>query len=561
MIPEDSMIDKIARREGGENEIFASKRYDFDLFAKNLLKVERSFAGRSRWDQNYEKDIQLSILCLSLSLLFSFYMIDNIISSIDLVGEITSTDRLLFSIGVSAAWFLVAWMITISFIKRSKIVWLEFKDTKFPIPWIGGTALIGILSSLILLSLVQWTLDLTLITSRWDIIWANRASVMIGPNLTEAMTQDYLDSENWRLWPVFYLVCAIIGLSYGSSKIKIRSFIPVFGLIATIIITFAGNSHEANYNVDKIILRFILGSVLVMICFFGMRLYSNKVEEYKINKAKRNIGILTISTFFFTIFILNPPEIIASIAKVISDNITFLEPVFEPLTREGVKPSQWGGLLINLMVAAAGCVLGFVIGVILAFWRQSNLPILKWPGIAIIEIVRSGPLICWLYFAMYLLPDVADPLFTNPEDFDNILRMMAIFSIFGGCYIAEVIRGGLQAVDKGQKEAAVALGLSPLQTKLQVELPNAVRTTLPSIVSVFIGLWKDTTLLFIIEIIDFFRISKTMANTDLRFLGDFLEPVYFTALVFWIFAFYLSRVSMGVEKGLGLVKEGGGDAT
>ena len=98
MIPEDSTMDKIARRESEKNEIFASKLYDFDLFAKNLLKVERSFAGRSRWDQNYEKDIQLSILCLSLSLLFSFYMIDNTISSIDLVGEITSTDRLLFSI-------------------------------------------------------------------------------------------------------------------------------------------------------------------------------------------------------------------------------------------------------------------------------------------------------------------------------------------------------------------------------------------------------------------------------------------------------------------------------
>ena len=160
---------------------------------------------------------------------------------------------------------------------------------------------------------------------------------------------------------------------------------------------------------------------------------------------------------------------------------------------------------------------------------------------------------------MYLLPDVADPLFTNPEDFDNIVRMMAIFSLFGGCYIAEVIRGGLQAVDSGQKEAALALGLSPMQIKLQVELPNAVRTTLPSIVSVFIGLWKDTTLLFIIEIIDFFRIAKTMANTDLGFLGDFLEPVYFTALIFWVFAFYLSRVSMNVERGLGLVKEGGGD--
>jgi general L-amino acid transport system permease protein len=289
-----------------------------------------------------------------------------------------------------------------------------------------------------------------------------------------------------------------------------------------------------------------------------MRYYSQRVEEYKVNRAKRNIGYAAVSTFFLTIILLDPPEFIKNIAGYLADFGIF-ESQLELITRDGVPPARWGGLLINLIVAAAGCVLGFAVGVVLAFSRQSKLPILKWPGIAVIETVRSGPLICWLYFAMYLLPDVADPLFTNPEDFDNIVRMMAIFSLFGGCYIAEVIRGGLQAVDSGQKEAALALGLSPTQIKLQIELPNAVRTTLPSIVSVFIGLWKDTTLLFIIEIVDFFRISKTMANTDLRFLGDFLEPVYFTAIVFWVFAFYLSRVSMGVEKGLGLVKEGGGD--
>ncbi|MBR80024.1 MAG: amino acid ABC transporter permease, partial [Euryarchaeota archaeon] len=134
------------------------------------------------------------------------------------------------------------------------------------------------------------------------------------------------------------------------------------------------------------------------------------------------------------------------------------------------------------------------------------------------------------------------------------------FGIFGGCYIAEVLRGGLQAVDSGQKEAALALGLSPMQTKMQVELPNAVRTTLPSIVSVFIGLWKDTTLLFIVNILDFFKLSKDMPNTDLRFLGSFLEPVWVSALVFWVFAFYLSRISMKIEKNLGLVREGGGEA-
>jgi general L-amino acid transport system permease protein len=142
---------------------------------------------------------------------------------------------------------------------------------------------------------------------------------------------------------------------------------------------------------------------------------------------------------------------------------------------------------------------------------------------------------------------------------EDIIRLLMIFGLFGGCYIAEVLRGGLQAVDSGQKEAALALGLSPMQTKLQVELPNAVRTTLPSIVSVFIGLWKDTTLLFIINILDFFKLAKDLPNTSPGYLDDFLEPLYVTALIFWIFAFYLSRISMRIERSLGLTNEGGGD--
>ena len=208
------------------------------------------------------------------------------------------------------------------------------------------------------------------------------------------------------------------------------------------------------------------------------------------------------------------------------------------------------------MYKRQGCVLGFGIGVVLAFGRQSDQLFFSIPSIAVIELVRSGPLICWLYFAVFMMPDLMDPFY----DAEDIIRMLLMFGIFGGCYIAEVLRGGLQAVDSGQKEAAAALGLSPMQTKLQVELPNAVRTTLPSIISVFIGLWKDTTLLFIVNILDFFKLAKDLPNSDLRFLGDFLEPLYVTAVVFWVFAFYLSRVSMKVEKNLGLVREGGGAA-
>ena len=285
------------------------------------------------------------------------------------------------------------------------------------------------------------------------------------------------------------------------------------------------------------------------------------------DRLKSRVAVAGVLTFFFALVIMNPPEFVKDIAAFLGgepaqdrlDDVvagTYVPSTLDKLAGDGIEASQWGGLFVNLIIATAGGVLGFGIGVVLAFGRQSDQPFFSVPCVAVIELVRSGPLICWLYFAVFMMPDLMDPFF-NAED---IVRMLLMFGIFGGCYIAEVLRGGLQAVDSGQKEAAMALGLSPMQTKLQVELPNAVRTTLPSIVSVFIGLWKDTTLLFIVNILDFFKLSKDMPNTDLRFLGSFLEPVWVSALVFWVFAFYLSRVSMKIEKNLGLVREGGGEA-
>ena len=234
-------------------------------------------------------------------------------------------------------------------------------------------------------------------------------------------------------------------------------------------------------------------------------------EEYKANRLRSYIAIGAVVTFFFAIMIMNPPEFVKDLAVTLGGTPVqgmreaiiageVVPSTLDKLAGDGIEASQWGGLFVNLIVATAGCVLGFGIGVVLAFGRQSDQPFFSIPSIALIELVRSGPLICWLWFAVFLMPDLMDP-FYNAED---IMRMLLMFGIFGGCYIAEVLRGGLQAVDSGQKEAALALGLSPFQTKMQVELPNAVRTTLPSIVSVFIGLWKDTTLLFIINILDFF---------------------------------------------------------
>ena len=436
-----------------------------ESFMKKTLELERGVAGRSRWDNDSKMDANLSLLCLAFSILFSVYMFVTTRASITIGGEVSSIDALVYSSAVAVAWLGVSWVILISVIKRTRII-----RKTIPFPWFGSTALLGIISSFIMLFLVEWIFDVLVISMRWDIVWANRVSVMLGPNLTEAMTQDYLVSENWRIWPIIFLLWAILGSAYGTSGTSTRSYLIGFGIVSAIIFVFAGNPLEANYNIDKVLFRLTLATVLSLSCFFALRYYSNNVEEYRVNRAKKYIGYAAVSTFFLTIILLDPPEVIKKFAEYLV-NFGIFESQLELITRDGVPPARWGGLLINLIVAAAGCVLGFAIGVILAFSRQSSLPILKWPGIGIIEIVRSGPLICWLYFAMYLLPDVADPLFTNPEDFDNIVRMMAIFSLFGGCYIAEVIRGGLQAVDSGQKEAALALGLSPTQIKLQIELP------------------------------------------------------------------------------------------
>jgi general L-amino acid transport system permease protein len=323
---------------------------------------------------------------------------------------------------------------------------------------------------------------------------------------------------------------------------------------------------EINYHSMVPITNLSKALVVGYLAYGSSYYYCSISEEYKANRLRTYIAIGAVVTFFFAIMIMDPPEPVKNLAVLLGGTPVqgireaiiagdVVPSTLDKLAGDGIQASQWGGLFVNLIVATAGCVLGFGIGIVLAFGRQSDQPFFSVPSIALIELVRSGPLICWLWFAVFLMPDLMDPFY----DAEDIIRMLLMFGVFGGCYIAEVLRGGLQAVDSGQKEAATALGLSPFQVKMKVELPNAVRTTLPSIVSVFIGLWKDTTLLFIINILDFFKLAKDLPATDLRFLGNFLEPLYVTALVFWVFAFYLSRVSMKIEKGLGLVREGGGE--
>ncbi|MDP6662354.1 MAG: amino acid ABC transporter permease [Candidatus Thalassarchaeaceae archaeon] len=466
---------------------------------------------------------------------------------------------------ISALAIVFAWWVTIT----ALIKWTPGKTC--------ATAMLGITTAWIVVVAVRGLSHFVLVEADWDVVWANRVLLVVGQQMTEQMTQApgsescistcYGINQNWRLWWVLYPTFAVVASAYGTAAEKPARFLVPFSLVVFSLMAVAWVPSEINYH--RVVPMTNLAKALVIgyLAYGASFYYCSISEEYKANRLRSYIAMGAVATFFFAIMIMNPPEFVRDLAvwaggtpvqgmreAIIAGEV--VPSTLDKLAGDGIEASQWGGLFVNLIVATAGCVLGFGIGVVLAFGRQSKQPFFSIPSIALIELVRSGPLICWLWFAVFLMPDMMDPFY----DAEDIIRMLLMFGIFGGCYIAEVLRGGLQAVDSGQKEAAIALGLSPFQTKMQVELPNAVRTTLPSIVSVFIGLWKDTTLLFIINILDFFKLAKDLPATDLRFLGNFLEPLYVTALVFWVFAFYLSRISMKIEKGLGLGIEGGGEA-
>ncbi len=202
--------------------------------------------------------------------------------------------------------------------------------------------------------------------------------------------------------------------------------------------------------------------------------------------------------------------------------------------------------MLTLIVAGVGIVASLPIGIMLALGRASDLPVIRALSIAFIELWRGVPLITVLFMTAVMLP-----LFL-PEGvtMDKLVRALIGVSLFAGAYMAEVVRGGLEAVPRGQVEAAHALGLGYWRTMGSVVLPQALRVMIPGIVNVFVALFKDTTLVLIIGLFDFLGIIKA-ALSDPNWLGFAVEGYVFAAVVFWAFCFSMSRYSARLEQRLG----------
>ena len=205
----------------------------------------------------------------------------------------------------------------------------------------------------------------------------------------------------------------------------------------------------------------------------------------------------------------------------------------------------WGGLMLNLLLATVGITLSLPIGVGLALGRRSRLPVLKGLCVFFIEVFRGMPLITLLFMAHVLGPLVF-------PDTSPLLRAGVVITLFSSAYMAENIRGGLQALHPGQAEAARALGLPGWQTTLLISLPQAIRNVIPAIVGQFIGLFKDTSLVYIISMFDIVEVSRAFIRGNVEFQGDARELYVFLAVVFWIFTYGMSYVSGRVEQHLGV---------
>jgi len=210
-----------------------------------------------------------------------------------------------------------------------------------------------------------------------------------------------------------------------------------------------------------------------------------------------------------------------------------------------VETAKWGGLMLTLIIATVSIIASVPLGIFLALGRRSNLPVIRVLSITFIEFVRAVPLITVLFMSSVMLP-LFLPVGVN---FDKLLRALVGFSLFYAAYMAEVVRGGLQAMPRGQYEGAMALGLGYWKMMGLVILPQALRIVIPGMVNNFISAFKDTSLVLVIGLFDLLNIV-TQATRDAQWRGLAKEGYLFAAVIYFIFCFAMSRYSIYLERKL-----------
>ena len=320
----------------------------------------------------------------------------------------------------------------------------------------------------------------------------------------------------WRPQVGLLLATLVLGMAWGVAGGGTAKRVALAVAIVAAVLSLIPYSFERMGMDVRILLVANIPAV-----FLGLA-----ITRYTPWREIRHVAIVGVISFLLTILLLRGFE-----------GIPGLQPV---------SVIHWGGLMLNILLAVAGIVLSLPIGIALALGRRSQLPVVKLLCVVFIEIFRGVPLITLLFMSQVLVP------LAFPEDFpqNSLFRAAVVITLFSSAYMAENIRGGLQALHPGQAEAARALGLSGWQITFLISLPQAIRNVIPAIVGQFIALFKDTSLVYIIGMLDVVEIGRAFIQGNPEYLPSARELFIFLAIVFWIFTYGMSYVSRRVEDHL-----------
>ncbi|MDQ4064510.1 MAG: amino acid ABC transporter permease [Actinomycetota bacterium] len=365
-------------------------------------------------------------------------------------------------------------------------------------------SILTVLSSAFVIFIVYKALRFVFVTSEWAVLQANMRGYMVGRFPLE---------ETWRVWACLYLGLVLAGLSLGASRITWR--VTPRRVVLAAVIGLAGLGLFF-FLVQTGLVRLLgLGALAALaVAFAGGRALRGRIP-------RRPLFIAWLLVF----------------------------PVMMVIIRgfDGVPPDDWGGFFFNLTAATVGIFASFPIGIALALGRRSELPAARLISVVVIELFRGVPLVGWLIFSKF----VVDLLLPPQWDLPDIIKAFIAMTMFSSAYVAEIVRGGLQGVHEGQFEASRAIGLSTPRMMAFVVLPQALRSTIPAMISHFISLFKDTSLFVAIEVTDLLAAAFRSA-ASIEFLQTEAQTLALAALLFWSVAFSMSRWSQRLELRLGV---------
>jgi len=347
---------------------------------------------------------------------------------------------------------------------------------------------------------------------RWGFTVAQWA--VIPNNMGLYMTGLYPSEQYWRIWILLGIVCALAGLSWGVlarnlSMLFSRNVLIGFAIVCAGFVLFPPTRPSSP-------------KLLLMVAIVAATAWAGRAIGRQNQAFGKWISLLWFISYFIAIWLIGGG-----------------------LGLESVSTNDWGGMVLTLLMAVSGIALCFPLGIILALGRRSSLPIVKWLSIAYIELIRGVPLIAILFMGQVMIP-----LFL-PEGMrpDRVLRAIIGLTLFSAAYLAENVRAGLQAVPRGQQEAAASLGLNTPLTLSLIVLPQALKTAIPAIVGQFISLFQDTTLLSIVGLAELLGISRSvLANPN--YLGRYAEVYLFIGVIYWFFCYAMSLGSRKIEEKL-----------